>query len=144
MQLRCNGVAAAARAARALLIIARPGGILRSATPDSAPISMPTSIVVVLESTSNCSLAVSFAAQCGCDILKQQLVLFCLREHILVLRGVELRGVFGRDNCHWFLCRLRKRRHYRTAIVAFPREKDGIIFRIEGSDAFAAAIEAVQ
>ena len=82
-------------------------------------------------------------AECGRDILKEQLVLFGLGEDVFILRRVELRGVFGGDERHRLLGRIAERRHDRPAIVAFPRQKCGIVLGIKRRR-LASAIEAMR
>jgi hypothetical protein len=69
--------------------LATCGGTLRSATPESAPMSMPTSMVVVQLRTSIGEVALER------DVLEAQLVLLDLVEGALVGLTGELGRVLG-------------------------------------------------
>src|SRR5580700_5838474 len=56
------------------------------------------------------------------------------RRWCLVLWRVELGGVFGGDQRHWFLGRIGQRCHDRFAIVAFPCKEDRVFLGIEYGD----------
>ena len=68
--------------------------------------SMPTSMVVVHDSTSMAARSLlPGPRQCQVDVLEEQFVLLGLREDSIGLSGVELSGVLGSDDAQDRLAR---------------------------------------
>ena len=74
--------------------------MLRRATPERAPMSIPTSIVVVHDRTSIAVDSCRGVIAPQIDILEAKFMLLGLGVHILGLSGVQLSGVLGSDECH--------------------------------------------
>ena len=117
--------------------------MLRSATPDRLPMSMPTSIVVVQDSTSIAArLARPAPGSAEVDVLEEQLVLLGRGEHLVGLGGVELCGVLGRDDAHRRLRRAGQGAHRAGPVVALAGPEHRVGVRVEDPDRGAPAVDA--